>query len=108
MNGWSITTVNAAGTGSSEATVISRNSPWMVVNAVTSISSINNYAVQLPVNPEVGDLVEVCVGSTSPLFGYVWYGATVIDSSTTLYEQVSQGITRSYRFISGPRWNRDT
>ena len=61
MNGWTITTVNAAGATSSEATVIVRDSPWMVVSVITSEDLVQR-AVQLPVSPTVGDLVEISVG----------------------------------------------
>lgn len=105
MNGWSLTAVNAAGTGSSEATIITRDSPHMVVDLTVSSS---NHAVQLPLNATAGDLVEVCVGSSAGSFGYVWYGTTVAESGSVYYDQVDAGKCRFYRFISGPRWNRYT
>ena len=77
----------------------------MVVQSVVD-GNTNSLSVQLPVSATVGDFVEVCVSSTSNSFGYVWYGATVADSSNSLFEQVDAGKCRSYRFISGGRWNR--
>lgn len=107
MNGWQITTVTAAGINSSTATVITRDSPWMVVNLIVDGNS-NNIGAQLPVSGvETGDLVEVCVGSTSNSVGNVWYGATVIDSSTTLVTQIDRGRMHSFRFLSGSQWTRE-
>ena len=106
MNGWSINTVNAAGGTSSEATVIVRDSPWMVVNVITSEDLVQR-AVHLPISPTFGDLVEVSVGLGSSLAtAQVWLGTTVIGSSTTHVEGVDPGRSRLYRYISGPFWNR--
>lgn len=105
MNGWSITTVNAAGATSSEATVVARNSPWMIVHPIIDAGS-TNYSIQLPTSPVTGDLVEVCVDSTSNGASTVWLGTTVINSSTTHFESVPTGTCRPYRFISGSYWNR--
>lgn len=102
MNGWTITNVTAIGTLSSQAPVITRDSPSMIVN---SIVESGNIAVQLPTSPQMGDLIEVCVSSTCVTGGYVWY-ATTQGSSLYLWEEVPPGKCRSYRYISGPSWNR--
>jgi hypothetical protein len=104
MNGWSITTVAAAGVLSSEATVIVRDSPWMVVNTIVDVNS-SNIAVQLPTNPSFGDVVEVCGSSSSNGSGYVWYALTP-GSSLYLFQDLGHGQCRSYRYISGPSWNK--
>lgn len=104
MNGWEITAVSAHGGTSSEATIIVRNSPSMVVNVTTNGNS-TDLAVQLPISPVIGDFVEVCVGSTT-YSASIWLGTTVLNSSTTHYDAVETGKCRSYRYISGPLWNR--
>lgn len=103
MNGWEITTVSANGNGSSQATVITRNSPSMVVNVITSCDI--DTAVQLPVSPTVGDFVDVCLGSTLHA-ATVWIGTTVLDSSTSHFDALDPGKCRLYRYISGSFWNR--
>lgn len=105
MNGWNITTVNAAGTTAGDALVLDSGCPWQVFNVVTSDSPLYT-SVQLPVTQTLGDLVEVCVGSTMPVAATVWLGSTVLNSSTTHFESIDPGKSRFYRFISGPRWNK--
>lgn len=51
-----------------------------------------------------GDLVEVCTNSTASANVTVWLGTTVLNSSTTNYDSIGSGKSRSYRYISGPIW----
>lgn len=104
MNGWQIQAVNAVGFASSEAAIISRDSPWTVVNVTTDSS---NFGVQLPVTGVVfGDVVDVSLSSTFANGANVWFGSTVLNSSTTNADFITPGKSRFYRFVSAPLWNR--
>jgi hypothetical protein len=117
---------HGAGTHSSEATVLTRESSHTLVNVTTTAS---NFAVQLPLTAPsttvpieatakstgpaptyavVGDVVEICVDPGSPNCAYVWYGATTADSALGHYEEVNPGKCRVYRYVSGAVWNRYT
>ena len=105
MNGWQVTTVTAEGTTSSEALVLEQTSPWMIFNVITS-NDPETTSVQLPISPNLGDFVEVCVGSDMLQPGVAWIGTTALGSSTTHYDQIDIGKCRSYRYVSGSYWNR--
>jgi hypothetical protein len=100
MNGWEITTVSANGATKSDATVVTRNSPSMVINVLTNANS-TDYSIQLPLSPVTGDAADVCVGSTFAQ-ATVWLG---IVSSNVNFDTVNTGRCRSYRYINGPSWN---
>lgn len=106
MNGWSITTITAAGNSAAEAAVLTRVSPWMVVDLITD-ETTSQRAIHLPLSGvQVGDLIEVCADLANTGHATVWLGTTVINSSTTNSDTIDPGRQRTYRYVSGSLWTR--
>jgi hypothetical protein len=106
MNGWEITSMIGVGNAADEAAVVTRTSPWMIIDLSTD-ETTSQRAIHLPLSGvEVGDLIEVCANLANTGHAEVWYGTTVANSGTVNADQVDPGRSHSYRYVSGSLWTR--